>query len=30
MWWQLRRLRTWGAVALGSGLLVFVAFLWGM
>lgn len=30
MWWQLRRLRTWGAVALGSGVLVFVAFLWGM
>jgi len=27
MWWQLRRTRSWGFLALGSGVLLFLVFL---
>ena len=30
MWWQIRRLRLWGAVALGAGVVTFALFLAGM
>jgi hypothetical protein len=28
MWWRLPRLRTWGAIALGSGIVSFVLLVW--
>jgi len=28
MWWPLKRLRLWGAIALGSGVLSFLLFIW--
>ena len=30
MWWRLPRLRTWGAMAVGGGLLSFLLLLWGL
>jgi hypothetical protein len=30
MWWRLERLRLWGALALGGGVLSFLLFVWAL